>query len=795
MRSPMATLKGMGGVLALCLIFTLGVYWWLAIPCSADPACAVSVAAYPQRYHAFVAVGLGVVLLRESFLLLISCAEKAANAEKAPRQLQDMAARDLLAQGLLSLLLLSLSTAETYLAWTSVPWVHSTSLGGVVYSVRYLEWLVNVPLLMLLTCCGALGRPISDATGPILATNAYILISWAALFLETAALRWLLIAGTFAAYGWASRTMLQWVSSFMEDGIDTPCRRTRAASVVLLIVVFGIYGVIYLAGVSGIIDFATEHLGYTFMGFTCKVTLSILFASIRAYQNHQALSRLVTKLSGLSTAFVSLLRGSFDHVLSCSVDRSGSCFLKANGREVAALSRFLGRSVKEDAGTFNELLCKEEQELFANYVKNALRQSENQMQNATVDLSKDAEPPVAHALQVHLQTRSTPDEQTELVSAPASAFWLTGSLEIPTRAAGPSPAMELPVLAFATALGHWALFLVPSGMPWALGWSTWKLESPKAGQDAPAMGFKAIDVDALFEDFIDSFQRKRSFYDRWGTYVFVVAMYSTPLAFLLFYCIPNWHRMKFSRVLRGLGFMGSLGCGLLGRVAPDSGLLCGRLGAAVFSISHIAVRSGQASVGMVLHASTWTSVAVMYQDALAGVAATIAFHGTCMALLAEFDTDANDADEQWWLEGNGKDRWSIVHRLASRAAMASLFLMALALAMSTRLGPFMPGAILGGHVTLQVAALALALGPTTAMRQVAVLSLFGLSAILGLMLESVSLSNSGTLFLLLWFLAKCYETSWANPMFKVFMTLVAMQVVGTNPGLLLEILNPVNLYA
>lgn len=236
---------------------------------------------------------------------------------------------------------------------------------------------------------------------------------------------------------------------------------------------------------------------------------------------------------------------------------------------------------------------------------------------------------------------------------------------------------------------------------------------------------------------------------------------------------------------------------------------------------------------MVLHASTWTSVAVMYQacqmlrtcsycvaflgvhqlspdphkkccllgglllvkDALAGVAATIAFHGTCMALLAEFDTDANDADEQWWLEENGKDRWSIVHRLASRAAMASLFLMALALAMSTRLGPFMPGAILGGHVTLQVAALALALGPTTAMRQVAVLSLFGLSAILGLMLESVSLSNSGTLFLLLWFLAKCYETSWANPMFKVFMTLVAMQVVGTNPGLLLEILNPVNLYA
>ena len=80
---------GVGGVAGI----PSGLEWTVR-----SEACAVSVAAYPQRYHAFVAVGLGVVLLRESFLLLISCAEKAANAEKAPRQLQDMAARDLLAQ-------------------------------------------------------------------------------------------------------------------------------------------------------------------------------------------------------------------------------------------------------------------------------------------------------------------------------------------------------------------------------------------------------------------------------------------------------------------------------------------------------------------------------------------------------------------------------------------------------------------------------------------------------------------------------------------------------------------------
>eukprot|EP00913_Durusdinium_trenchii_P019721 g18539.t1 len=243
-----------------------------ATACREVPTCVAEVTnAYPQRYHAF----------------------------------------DYLSQGLLCAILASLSSVEAYLATSELPLVH---LGTVpVYSIRYLEWLVDVPLLMIL---GKDERPgCYEALGPILVTNGYIVVSWCTLFIEDFAVRWAVISHTFLAYAWASERMIQWVKDFWKEAKDVPCRGGRAASVILLIVVFGIYGVIYLLGCSGVISFATEHLGYTFMGFGCKVTLSILFASIRAYQTHQVLARLLGKLRGVSVAFVSLLRGTFDHVV------------------------------------------------------------------------------------------------------------------------------------------------------------------------------------------------------------------------------------------------------------------------------------------------------------------------------------------------------------------------------------------------------------------------------------------------------------------------------------------------
>lgn len=62
---------------------------------------------------------------------------------------------------------------------------------------------MNVPLLLTLTCCGALGLPFSDALQPILVTNGYIILSWLAHFLPLKP-RLLVIAATFLGYAWAS---------------------------------------------------------------------------------------------------------------------------------------------------------------------------------------------------------------------------------------------------------------------------------------------------------------------------------------------------------------------------------------------------------------------------------------------------------------------------------------------------------------------------------------------------------------------------------------------------------------
>eukprot|EP00439_Symbiodinium_sp_Y106_P061678 s208_g9.t1 len=107
----------------------------------------------------------------------------------------------------------------------------------------------------------------------------------------------------------------------------------------------------------------------------CKMTLSILFASIRSYQNHQALARLVFKVRGSSVAFVSLLRGTFDHVVPCTVQSNGVCELPARrSRDLRELEHLLGRPLA--AASFNDQLAGgRERERFNAYVQNALRQN------------------------------------------------------------------------------------------------------------------------------------------------------------------------------------------------------------------------------------------------------------------------------------------------------------------------------------------------------------------------------------------------------------------------------------
>lgn len=148
------------------------------------------------------------------------------------------------------------------------------------------------------------------------------------------------------------------------------------SSELLLIVLFALYAGIYLLAVFDVIPPAWEEMSYAWFGFGCKVLMSMIFTAIRLSEHSQELGALVTRVTSLSSAFVSLLRSNFDFVVPCIADESGTCRLPANGlADLSELGRCLRRPVVGE--TLNSLLAgSADKQRFATYVQNALRRTD-----------------------------------------------------------------------------------------------------------------------------------------------------------------------------------------------------------------------------------------------------------------------------------------------------------------------------------------------------------------------------------------------------------------------------------
>jgi len=140
--------RGTLGLLAA--ILCLGAWNLLApTPCSEVTKC-LGVLKDSQRYHGHLAMGLCVLLLREASVLLASFIESCSS------KAQIWSKEQCLCPALLTANLFILLMFEVRLSQPQMPWVH-VGMGRPVYTVRYAEWLCTVPLLLLLTGCGALG--------------------------------------------------------------------------------------------------------------------------------------------------------------------------------------------------------------------------------------------------------------------------------------------------------------------------------------------------------------------------------------------------------------------------------------------------------------------------------------------------------------------------------------------------------------------------------------------------------------------------------------------------------------
>jgi bacteriorhodopsin len=252
-------------------------------------------------YNGGVACGLGTVFLHELACLYLTY----RNAKSAMHLIGDIK-ETLIPSALLCATFAVLFVENSVLATGSSPWfAHSMKVGDQhlderpVYTIFYLEWLINVPILLLLAGRHALRRPIAEVVRPLVVTNIYIILAWSAHFITNSPARYLVVFVTFAMYFWASVDMARWVKGFREDN---PQARMlgRPLLTAALIIIFGIYGVMYLCRLLGSVDAEADRLFYTCMNAGSKLLFSMAFAGIRSSAYH---NMLLYMLANTNTVF------------------------------------------------------------------------------------------------------------------------------------------------------------------------------------------------------------------------------------------------------------------------------------------------------------------------------------------------------------------------------------------------------------------------------------------------------------------------------------------------------------
>eukprot|EP00440_Ansanella_granifera_P006231 gb/GFBE01006757.1/.p1 GENE.gb/GFBE01006757.1/~~gb/GFBE01006757.1/.p1 ORF type:complete len:388 (+),score=26.92 gb/GFBE01006757.1/:1-1164(+) len=153
--------------------------------------------------------------------------------------------------------------------------------GHPVYTMFYVEWLINVPILLYIAGRIALCRPQKELTAPLLMTNFYIVLAWSAHFTPNKALRYFLVAVSFILYFRASVMMCRWVQRWRKENPDGHMLG-RPVPTVCLCIIFGSYGIVYFLRMDGVVSAKAERIFYTVMNFSTKLLISMILVGIRS---------------------------------------------------------------------------------------------------------------------------------------------------------------------------------------------------------------------------------------------------------------------------------------------------------------------------------------------------------------------------------------------------------------------------------------------------------------------------------------------------------------------------------
>lgn len=373
-------------------------------PCQ-ETVCLEQLTSYPSQDHVIAASMLFLMLIFE----LVSLLATYLGAKSAQAIVPQLRSRTV-PSCLLSIMFAVLLVEQVMFTNGSWIWAHvmpsSDGLiaqGRPVYTAQFAEWCINVPIMLLLAGWCALGRPLKEVSAPLVVTNVYVIFCWAAGTTKIGMLKWTLISTSLAMYAWSSREMLRWVSAYERSApTDLPGRAIRPLLSSGLVAYLLLYGVVYLSSAAGVMDAHVERKSFLVLTIGSKIAYCVAFVIIRADEYHQILTGVLRKVGVSNIAMVSILRGSFDLILPCSVDTFGRCRLPVTeSPEMTKLQGFLQRHVSGE--TLEDLLSKGDISRFSAYVRNVLRQADTAQDLilSTQGSWKNAEPvaPVAQVLQ------------------------------------------------------------------------------------------------------------------------------------------------------------------------------------------------------------------------------------------------------------------------------------------------------------------------------------------------------------------------------------------------------------
>eukprot|EP00929_Paragymnodinium_shiwhaense_P058155 TRINITY_DN29122_c0_g1_i1.p1 TRINITY_DN29122_c0_g1~~TRINITY_DN29122_c0_g1_i1.p1 ORF type:complete len:901 (+),score=207.27 TRINITY_DN29122_c0_g1_i1:112-2814(+) len=161
----------------------------------------------------------------------------------------------------------------------------------IVYSMRYMEWIICAPVV--LSCQGQLshsedGKPRNSLIPSSLLTGVYCATAWQALVVADVYAAWWLLIVSFFAYYCCSVEQLAYAKVLWKEGRSGSL---RAGLLIYLVVMMGVYGIVYLMPIPGWISPTWENKFYCFGDASFKIGTSIMLLASNDLANNAEMLR------------------------------------------------------------------------------------------------------------------------------------------------------------------------------------------------------------------------------------------------------------------------------------------------------------------------------------------------------------------------------------------------------------------------------------------------------------------------------------------------------------------------